>query len=325
MMRHGRQSTFYLLAMVAALAVGLPAGRAAAGPLNSYNLTVLGNLDSNSEVQGTTFVGGNLSGTSNYGISLNVPASSVSLTVGGSITSGNIQLNAGSLVVGQNVAAGTMVNLNSHGNYAVGGTISGTVQGGTHVPFGTPPDVATVTSQLLSQSSGLAALPANSTTSIVSGNQLVFNAAPSGPGNLAVFQVSAADVFQNNSLAQLSINAHGASAIVINVSGTSVLWNNGMNEVGALTTTALRQSVIWNFYQATSIELDRNFNGALLAPLAHLTNSTSIDGSVAVKSFTQRGEVHLPTLTVTPVPEPATWLLAGFAALGLIAVRRRRT
>lgn len=324
-MIRGQGERRVLLTIVLAMVAALSAGKSAvAGPLNTYNLTVLGNLDSNSEVQGTTFVGGNLSGTSNYGISLSIPASSVALTVGGSITSGNIQLNAGSVVVGQNVNSGTMVNLNSHGNYAVGGTISGTIQGGTQVPFGTPPDVAAITSQLLSQSSGLASLSANSTTSIVSGNQLLFNAAPSGPGNVAVFSVSAADVFQNGSLAQLSLNANGASAIVINVSGSSVVWNNGMNEVGDLLTTALRQSVIWNFYQATSIELDRNFNGALLAPLAHLTNSTSIDGSVAVQSFTQRGEVHLPTLTVTPVPEPAAWLLAGFAALGLFAASRGR-
>ncbi len=116
----------------------------------------------------------------------------------------------------------------------------------------------------MSQSAGLASLAANSTTSI-QGNQLVFNASPTGPGNVAVFDVTAANVFGNSSLASLSVTANGASAIVINVSGTNVVWNNGMNEIGALLSNSLRETVIWNFYQATSIELDRNFNGALLA------------------------------------------------------------
>jgi len=201
------------------------------------------------------------------------------------------------------------VNMNSQGNYAVGGTVSGNVNNGTHIPLITPPDVTPLKNALLSQSAALATLTANSTATIL-GNQITFNAAPSGPSNMAVFNVSAANVFENGGLANLVLNANGASAIVINVSGSSVNWNNGMNEIGDIATDALRQKVIWNFYQATSINLQHEFNGALLAPLASLTNSTSIDGSVAVASFTQRGEVHLPVSTIDPVPEPATAGLA---------------
>ncbi len=109
---------------------------ATAGPLNDYDLIVFGDLTTSSEVEGKTFVGGNLSGTSNYGTKLTIPSSTVSLQVGGSITSGNIQLNAGSLQVAGNISAN--VNMNSQGNYAVGGTISGNVNGGTHIPLTTP-------------------------------------------------------------------------------------------------------------------------------------------------------------------------------------------
>ena len=72
-----------------------------------------------------------------------------------------------------------------------------------------------------------------------------------------------------------------------------------------------------------SITLDRNFNGAILAPLANLQNSTAIDGSVWVKSFTQSGEVHLPNFTqYTTIPAPGA---ASLMALGgLLIVRRRR-
>jgi choice-of-anchor A domain-containing protein len=82
-----------------------------------------------------------------------------------------------------------------------------------------------------------------------------------------------------------------------------------------------RATTIWNFSQATSLTIDRNFNGAILAPSAHLTNSTAIDGSVFVASMTQNGEVHLPGYTGV-VPAPGTAVLAGLG--GLIMAARRR-
>lgn len=310
---------------VVAILVCWGTATATAGPLNDYNLIVLGNLTSSSEVEGKTFVGGNLSSSSsNYGIHLTVPPSELSLIVGGSITSGNIQLNKGSMIVGGNVAAGVNVNMNSGGNYAIGGLKQGNVNGGSQVPFTSIPDVLTMQTELLSLANSYASLAPNSTTSIQHGNQLIFDAVPAGPQNRAVFNVAAIDIFQNNSLAQLVLNVNGADEIIINVSGSSVLWNNGMNQTGSLLTDAVRERVVWNFYEATDINLGRNLNGALLAPQAHLTSSTNIDGSVAVASFTQNGEVHLPTSVLNPVPEPASVMLGLLALPGLLLIMRRR-
>ncbi|MGH6633628.1 MAG: collagen-binding domain-containing protein, partial [Sphingopyxis sp.] len=56
--------------------------------LREWNLVVLGNLESSSEVEGRTFVGGNLSGnSSNYGIRATTsPSGQPGLTVVGNVT-----------------------------------------------------------------------------------------------------------------------------------------------------------------------------------------------------------------------------------------------
>ena len=119
---------------------------------------------------------------------------------------------------------------------------------------------------------------------------------------------------------------------IVNVTGaTSYTLNANSNN------SAYNPYVLWNFGTATSITLNRQFNGGLLAPEATISNSTDIEGSVAVANFNQGGEVHLGTFkgnakltaALTPattgaVPEPASWALfvAGFGLIG-ISLRRR--
>ncbi|MBN8644939.1 MAG: choice-of-anchor A family protein [Planctomycetes bacterium] len=299
--------------LAAAIAgLGLSLASAGAGVLNDYNLIVLSNLDSNSEVEGRAYVGGSIVGgdSSNYGTML-FPRSAYAdvdvLTVVGSISSGNpLQIEAGDLRLGGSL--GRLVNFNGAGGNlendpGVGSTLAG------------------VSAALAGASASMLTLTADSTASLPGPQPgpLVFNCNPGGDG-VAVFSVSGSQVFSNSLVQQIELNLNGASAVVINVSGTSINFNQG-NMVGAWNTAFARANVIWNFHEATNILIDRAMNGAVLAPLAHLRNNTVIEGSTFVSSMFQRGEVHLPGYTGY-VPTPGA---AGVLALaGVVAGRRRR-
>lgn len=285
----------------------LAAASASADVLHDWNLMVLGNHTSNSEVEGRAFIGGNLGGpASNWAIGLTPPSAWLgvdTLVVGGNITAGNINLNAGNLRLGGSNSAN--LNFNGGGSLILDPTVS--------------QQVPAFASQLAGHSSALAGLAANSTLALPNGQPgaATFNANP--VGGVAVFNITGSSLFSNGLVQQIDLNVNGAASIVINVTGSSILYNGG-NFVGAWNTNFARANVIWNFVDATNIQLDRAFNGALLAPNAHLTNSTNIDGSVFVSSFTQNGEVHLPNYTGV-VPAPGAIALLG--AAGVLARRRR--
>lgn len=286
---------------------------ASAGIINDYNLITLGNLDSNSEVEGRALIVGNIVGqdSSNYGTML-LPRASFSdidvLTVVGNVSSGNpIQVDAGDFRHGGSV--GRIVNTNGVG-------------GQTFLDGGLGGLASSASSAMTSLSAHLLTLTADSSAAIPGPQPgpLVFNCNGGGDG-VAVFSVVGSQVFSNNNVQQLELNVNGASAVVINVSGTNINFNQG-NMVGNWNTLFARANVIWNFFEATNIVFDRAMNGAVLAPLANLRNNTVIEGSTFVGgTFTQRGEVHLPGYTGY-VPAPGAAGLLGVA--GLVAARRRR-
>lgn len=296
-----------------AIILGAFASAASAGSslLYEWNLISLGNVTSTSEVGGRSFIGGNLGGpASNWAYQL-TPSSAWlgvdTLVVGGNITAGNLNIQAGNLRLGGTNSA----NLNFNG----GGHLINDPS--------VPSQVPAVAAELNATQSSLAALAANSSVQLPGGQPAaaIFNANP--VNGLAVFSVTASTLFSNPNVQQIELNANGAQAIVVNVIGTNVLFNSG-NFVGAWQSQFARANVIWNFVDASSIDLQRQFNGAILAPNAHLSNITDIDGSVFVGSFTQNGEVHLPNYTGY-VPAPSAALLLGVSGVaGGITARRRR-
>lgn len=296
-------------ACAVALAVSL-AGSACAGPISDFNLMVLGNLTSTSEVEGRTFVGGNLGGpSSTYATRLN-PNDHLSidtLIVGGNINAAAINLNAGNLRRGG--SRNGNLNLNGGGVEIVDGSVVGFI--------------GQYQATIANISAHLASLTPNSSVSLP-GQQpaaATFNAAPAGPNNLAVFSINAADLFSNSLVQQIELNANSASSIIINVFGSNVVFNSG-NFVGAWNDLGVRATTLWNFVDATSIDLQRQFSGAILAPNASLMNNTEINGSVFIGgSFTQNGEVHLPGYEGY-IPSPGS--LALLAAGAIVATRRRR-
>lgn len=292
----------------AVASVALAASAAQAGiSFYDWNLVVTGDLNSSSNVGGRVYVGGNLGGSaSDYGFQLQASqwVGQDTLVVGGNITTNNINLQAGDLRVGGSWTG----NLNLNGG------------GQLFQDNGLNAVTASLAAQMQAASVGYQNLQANSTVALPGPQpgQVVFNAAPTD--GLAVFNVSGASIFSNPLTQTIELNTNGAAAIVVNVSGTTINFNSG-NFDGAWNSLFARANVLWNFYEATSITLDRMFNGAILAPNATLTNSTNIEGSVFVHHFNQHGEVHLPSFTGFVIPGPAGLTIL---AAGLVFARGRR-
>ncbi len=296
-----------MIRTVTALTIALAAGASSASVISSYNQIVLGNLQTGQDTEGRLFVGGNLSGSAAQVGTQLAPQSFVGvdvLRVGGNTTVNNLQVEAGNF----RRSGGRTGSLNMNG-------------GGTEiVDPSVAASVGSFSADLFATSASLAGMSADSSVQIPSGQPgpMRFIATP-GLDGVAVFSISASTL-TSSLVQQYELLRGGATSIVINVTGTSATFNTG-NFVGNWQNAALRATTIWNFSQATSLTIDRNFNGAILAPSAHLTNTTAIDGSVFVGSMTQNGEVHLPGYTGV-VPAPGTALLAALG--GLVMAARRR-
>ncbi|MFC0204403.1 choice-of-anchor A family protein [Novosphingobium soli] len=344
---------------LAALAAALVASPVLADPtlisgtdvLRTWNLVVLGDLTSSSEVEGRTFVGGNLSGnSSNYQIQ-SLPASSTGtpgLTVVGDVLGGHKNLNNGSgAVVGGNVSSG--FNLNGAAQTVlVGGSISNTNVNNNTVTSGLSASDPSFTQNLVQQKSlietsmtGLShtmeTQAANSQLTI-SGNRGTFNAQPDANG-VAVFNISAADL---DKIGEIQFNLNGADTAIVNVSGTAITLND--NFLGG--TQNLGEHVIWNFPDAETLSLTTAWGGSVLAPGAAATTANYIQGSAVFGSLVQNGEMHIGTYTGsynpspsdpgtpggsssssggTAVPEPGVVGLLALAFGALVFWRRRRT
>ncbi|EGD60080.1 hypothetical protein Y88_1954 [Novosphingobium nitrogenifigens DSM 19370] len=343
------------LLALAAVSIAVPAW-ASSEPsgldaLRTYNLVVLGNLTSSSEVEGRTFVGGNLTGnSSNYLISSSVPATTYTvpgLTVVGDVTGGTKNLNNGSgAVVGGNVSSGFNLN-GATQTVQVGGTISNTNVnqntvtsnlGATNPAFTQNlTQYGSLMSTSMKELSYQLSTQASTSTVSLSGSTGVFTA-QAGSGGTAVFNLTAADL---SKMSAIQFNTNGADTVIVNVTGDPITLNQ--NFLGG--TNNLGQHVIWNFPNATNLTLTTAWGGSVLAPLANATTYNYIQGSAVFGSLTQDGEMHIGTYAGgyslpsdpgsssttsstsstsggTSVPEPGMVGLLGLGLAGLVWRRR---
>jgi choice-of-anchor A domain-containing protein len=331
----GGAFVFFTANSAAAQVVGIDA-------MKEWNLIVLGDLESSSEVEGRTFVGGNLTGnSSNYQIKTPAPSArgTPGLTVVGDVNGGHKNLNNGSgAIVGGNVNSGFNLN-GAVQTVKVGGTIAdtsvnqNTVQSGLNTSdpaFGVNlnQQKSLLTSSLGNLSTDMKGMTANSQLTI-SGNRGTFDAKPDAKG-VAVFNITSADL---DGIGEIQFNLNGAHTAIVNVSGAAITLND--NFLGG--TKGLGEHVIWNFPEATTLTSTTAWGGSVLAPNAAGNTANYIEGSAVFGSLVQNGEFHLGTYiggytppstppggeSPTPVPEGTVGLFA-LGAAGLIALRWRR-
>ncbi|WP_176256883.1 collagen-binding domain-containing protein [Derxia lacustris] len=347
-----------LLLGLGLVASGSAAAAPALGVASDYNLFLFGNSHQTSDTQGRIAVGGDAS-------FINMPVGDLAsgnaptLVVGGDLDLHNATLRAGSsLVVGGDVTLG---NVQLNGNLSAGGSVtlapSGQVNG--NVTYGSSLSRSASFTLNGTASQGSTTLPVDfgaarnyltalSTAQVDAADPsagLTWGAlnVNASTGGTSFFNVSA-DVF-NHAYSGFNIFAPSGATVVLNVAGSSLsVPNTGFSLSGGI---AL-DHVLFNFYEATSINVQGSAHGSYLAPLADVTggwggfNGTLIANSLSGAGGSASGlEFHvrdygggqntlfagdglrLPTTSAVPEPSALALMLAGIGTLGGRRNRKR--
>ena len=360
---------FSALALIAAASSAFAAGgNASQGltDLQDLNLIVFGDVTGGGQdTEGKAFIGGNLgNGTFNIASAhgyTEASSSFATLTVGGNQT-GNININnfnsAAGGALGAKIGgnAGTVSINGTPSDLEVGGSVDNyNANGqtynknlGSNFKSGITNQTATFVSDLKALSSALGALAQTTGSSYSNPDQNTNNfIAKDGGKGYAIITITAAQMASANNFTYSLASVAGGGYIptVINVTGVGA---NGLTVKANSNNSAYDQYVLFNYVDAQNITFQNQVSGSVLAPLANISNSSPLEGSVVAANFAQNGEVHIANFlgqavvaghdpsqglrgavgggNISAVPEPAAWamMILGVGFMGA-SLRRRRS
>jgi choice-of-anchor A domain-containing protein len=290
---------------------------ALATPMSDYNLMLFGDLNttSNVKVYGKALIGGNLNSSGEFGSHLTDASFNATnnVEVIGNVSSPNLTIQNGYLGYGGSKSIG---NLNCNE--------AGLAQNACVRALD---DTGAVAAQLADFYDVLDAESAYYRDFTLTGDIAGTTLSYSGfAADLVAFNIAGSDLFAMNSNWQL--NFGNAAKVVINVSGTNLSNPGSVNLSGSGFASSTYSNILWNFYDATSLNLGNGWKGNVMAIDADVRIMNDIDGSLAAKSYTGAGQIHHYYWDYTPpetaVPEPSSLILL-MLGLGLVGVSYLRS
>lgn len=251
--------------------IPLPLTACDLGAGNPFNLIVFdaSTISNGSDVTGKALFGGNITITG-YAVGTSYTSNQGDVL----LVNGNLTFNSGQT---------------NWGNVKATGTISGnfTAANGAKIPNTTlGVNVATIRTELETRATYWGTLANQNGTATLAGTGLLTLDCLNSTGQV-IFNITAAQIATCWGVE--IINGANAQGILINVSGTSVVFSSK-----ALNTYPSQTKIVWNFYQATTIDINSiGLKGTVLAPFAAATfNNGHVDGNVIFRTISGNGETH---------------------------------
>jgi choice-of-anchor A domain-containing protein len=281
------------------------------GLASAYNLVALtGNISDSADITGRIAAAGQVTQATTIGTALRTSDPYISLAssnggpwaivaAGGITTSNSFNVNAGGNVYSSTAtnASFNFANENYSGSlYANSKLVTG---GSSPISFSTlKTEMVGLSGQLAGLTANGVACSVNSSGLIVSGGGCPSSTKTYNPSWLVLYGTSTTNNIFNLTQAQfqgsnnLDIEVPTGSTVIINVAGTSDTLQRSIYFQGSTVTDTNAGSILFNFPSATSVTINGQFDGTLLAPYASLTGGSQMGGTFIAASIGATGEVH---------------------------------